>query len=857
MKNITLKDMWAEKGFSPNPGQEESILRTDGPLYITAGPGSGKTRVILWRTVNLIVFKGVAPSEIFLCTFTEKAAKQLKDGLLELLGIATNQTGVPYDVSQMFVGTIHALCQKLLIDRRFSAGRARTRPPSLLDELDQYFFIYSRSFWEKAKDKLQQEDLLETVNAYLEPNNAYTSSSRHKAAKGLTPIFNRFSEEMVPIEAVKERFSGTEHNIIGDLYELYITELKANRKVDFSYLQSTAVDWITGAEQNKSVFKHVIVDEYQDTNAVQERLVFNLSSGSKNICVVGDDDQSLYRFRGATVENFVDFPNRCKKNLGISPHQINLSINYRSKNKIVRTYTEFMEYGEWGRENGNGHYRVIDKNITANSNDSKNSVFHISDTGAEDACSQIAVLIRQLVAHGKVHDPSQIAFLFPSLNSKIVDKMRAALEVEGLEVFAPRADMFLNHPNVCDAFGLILKILGRPERKSEFRGDYAAYHDWLDRCENRAETLISTQPQIAAFISNRKKQVQESRTNFLLLSKFVESSELSDNTPYEPSKYKELLRSVEGLSNDGIKALGGRKFDEIALQRLDEGNPFTIRYMVSRASSVDWSVLDLFYLVLGLDYFKEFFTSAEQGGDELQLYNLAALSKHFSRYVQTKTSVITGWHFESEMLVRTLFSDFMFAIWRQKEGEFEDSDNPFPKGRIPFLTIHQSKGLEFPVVVLPNLNKKTYNASLSEILLREVVPKENIEPLDSIGDFDLRRLIYVALSRAESLLIVGNAKRYKAHPDLTSSLKGISKKIDRFDISDMDSLNSPITDISRSYSFTGDYLSYLRCSREYMVFRRFGFAPSRTTTMFFGSLVHQTLEDLHNHLIGQRGVHSG
>ncbi|MGB3220415.1 MAG: UvrD-helicase domain-containing protein, partial [Anaerolineae bacterium] len=110
----TIERLWAEASFTPNPAQRDAILHVNGPLYLPAGPGSGKTRVLLWRTLNLIVFHGVSPNAIYLSTFTEKAARQLKEGLRGMLGLASNATGRPYDISQMYVGTVHSLCQRLI-----------------------------------------------------------------------------------------------------------------------------------------------------------------------------------------------------------------------------------------------------------------------------------------------------------------------------------------------------------------------------------------------------------------------------------------------------------------------------------------------------------------------------------------------------------------------------------------------------------------------------------------------------------------------------------------------------------------------------------------------------------------------
>ena len=114
---LQIEKLWEQSEFTPNPQQRETILHVDGPLYITAGPGSGKTRVLLWRTLNLIVFHGVKPEEIFLSTFTEKAAHQLKEGLQSLLGLVTNINGQPYDLSKMYIGTVHSLCRRILSDR--------------------------------------------------------------------------------------------------------------------------------------------------------------------------------------------------------------------------------------------------------------------------------------------------------------------------------------------------------------------------------------------------------------------------------------------------------------------------------------------------------------------------------------------------------------------------------------------------------------------------------------------------------------------------------------------------------------------------------------------------------------------
>jgi DNA helicase-2/ATP-dependent DNA helicase PcrA len=179
-----LRELWNEFEFDPNPQQKNAILHADGPLFLPAGPGSGKTRVLLWRVVNLIITHHIAPDEIFLSTFTEKAALQLRNGLRALIGAASEKTGKPYDTAQLYVGTVHSLCQRLLVDRRFSMGRTRAKPPILLDKLDQYMFLRRQRNWESL--------LAAGPFRVTEINNIFDrskSTSRHRAISHLLGFF--------------------------------------------------------------------------------------------------------------------------------------------------------------------------------------------------------------------------------------------------------------------------------------------------------------------------------------------------------------------------------------------------------------------------------------------------------------------------------------------------------------------------------------------------------------------------------------------------------------------------------------------------------------------------------------------
>jgi DNA helicase-2/ATP-dependent DNA helicase PcrA len=387
--SITIQELWGliqPKPFTPNPNQERAILHIGSPLFLTAGPGSGKTRVLLWRTLNLLVFHDVKPEEIFLGTFTEKAAFQLKEGLRSLLGLVTNLTGTPYDVSRMYVGTVHSLCQRLIQDRRLSVSGTRPIVPALKDSLGQYFYISRRAYWENILQSAgyDLDSANETINNFFGDK----SISRHVAVTNCISLFNRFSEECLDPDLVRELASDDRLKQLIDLYAHYKHSLTQGNppQADFSIIQQNALEALERSPNSGEIFKHIIVDEYQDTNTIQERLFFKLASGHQNICVVGDDDQALYRFRGATVENFVEFPERCDRYLGCSPEAIPLDTNYRSRNLIVDFYTDFISRQNWKKSSGIGFYRIADKNIQAFNQDKQASVIASTASSPVLAC---------------------------------------------------------------------------------------------------------------------------------------------------------------------------------------------------------------------------------------------------------------------------------------------------------------------------------------------------------------------------------------------------------------------------------------------------------------------------------------
>ena len=281
-----------------NPPQEEAVLQSEGPLLILAGAGSGKTRVITRRIAYLIGRRGVQPWQILAVTFTNKAADEMRRRVEQVLGAR----GVT-----VALGTFHSTCVKIL--RKWHRELGFRSSFVIYDDADQLSLI---------KDCLKTLDLSERT---LNPRGVAARISRAKNEM-LTPgeyatVANDFTEERT-----------------AKVYALYQERLRASHAVDFDDLLMLTVllfrDKPHVLQYYQHLWQYVLVDEYQDTNHAQYQIVNFLSQAHGNLCVVGDDDQSIYRWRGADLNNILDFEQDhpgCKV--------IRLEQNYRSSQNIL------------------------------------------------------------------------------------------------------------------------------------------------------------------------------------------------------------------------------------------------------------------------------------------------------------------------------------------------------------------------------------------------------------------------------------------------------------------------------------------------------------------------------------------
>lgn len=874
-KNI-IEALFKEKNFTPNESQKKAIFHTKGPLFLTAGPGSGKTRVLLWRTMNLIVFEEVKPEEIFLATFTEKAACQLKEGLQSLLSLASQYTHKPYDISKMYAGTLHSLCQKILSDGRFSSEKGKGKRPLIMDDLDQYLFISSSKNWNEillsSGYEIDLEDSESKMSFYKEVNEWFSdhSFSKMNAVKNCISFFNRMSEEDFSDNQLEEKNKSTESQIEKALINMTLKYRKLlkegnTEKVDFACLQQKALNFIKEAPDFSHIFKHVIVDEYQDTNTIQQSIYMALAGGYHNICVVGDDDQALYRFRGATVENLINFENICDSYLKEKPLRIDLNINYRSRKQIVETYVQFIEDCDWTNPSDSSQtYRIMDKNIKAFSKDESSAVLH-SWGKKEDVVSEVVDFVIKLKEEGKIADYNQCAFLFPTLRGS-QDGMSAAVKAYaeafkscGIPFYAPRAKNFLFTDECLVTFGLMAIIFNVKADIENTAGTMKVFHEWLNEAIIISLDILESDSELDLFVKNRCSEIDDIKEDYENLKAYCK--ELSvDMEDFADESIILLLRKCRNLHPRTKDILNGAKLFNYIQKCNYENKALKISYVLARATSLTWTLLDLFYQLQGFTWFSEEFQMAEKGFDG-GLYNFGLISQYISRYSDSHSSILTGKNFEDDSLSKSFFFSYLYTLFRRGEGEYEDADETFPKGSVPFLTVHQSKGLEFPIVVLGSVAHKKKAARPLDAFVRGFTSSSNLkvleEPLEKMDEYDAMRMFYVALSRAKNLLVISQFKgagqtTFKPFENLFENNNFETPC--EYDLDNLPSFKINDEELSKVYSYEKDYLSYKRCPRNYMVFNKYGFVPSRSQTVFFASLVHRTIEDFQNYIAEQNKI---
>ena len=293
-----------------NSNQKKAVLNLDGPCLIVAGAGSGKTKVLTTKVAHIVKKGKALPNQILCVTFTNKAAKEMKDRVSKIL--SNQDTGLPW------FGTFHSICAKIL--RKHASAVNLSSNFTIIDQDDQVKLI-------KNICKAENIDIKEVAPKYV-----------------LSAIDKWKNNGLIPAKVIPNKKNFNESGIL-KIYKIYQQKLLDLNACDFGDL---IMHTVIIFEKNKDIlsiysnnFKYMLVDEYQDTNFIQNKWLNLLTHKFKNICCVGDDDQSIYSWRGAEIKNFLNFKHEYK-----NTKIIKLEENYRSTQNILSTASKLISYNE-------------------------------------------------------------------------------------------------------------------------------------------------------------------------------------------------------------------------------------------------------------------------------------------------------------------------------------------------------------------------------------------------------------------------------------------------------------------------------------------------------------------------------
>ena len=746
-----------------NPAQREAIAASDGPVLITAGPGTGKTYTLVQRTLYLIEECNVLPENILIATFTEKAAKEL----ITRISNELSKRGITANINEMYVGTFHSICLRILKENlEYTRLKKNYR---MMDAFDQQYTVFQNLHYFKAVDGFE---LL------------FPEISQWAIAGKICGYVNQLSEELISPELIGD--ADVEVSTLGRIFKKYKEMISDNDLLDFSSIMADVYHMLTEHKEVLNEIRkkitHIMVDEYQDTNTIQEQLVFLIAGDRENICVVGDDDQGLYRFRGATIRNILEFPEK------FAPGKcriISLVINYRSDSGIINFYNKWMSTTSSSKFKFDWDRFRYQKKIQPYKNSllSSPTVVKLSSKNPEEWHEKILSFIKNLKKSGKLTDYNQIAFLFRSVTNEKAVSLARFLEANGISVYAPRSDMFFERYEVRLTLGCLMLMFPRYVQKlenGEFEFLQERHAQYFMGCVKLANSL---------FTSGENSQLRE-----MLHDIGIAHTRLTNTTDYA---YSGLLYQLFGFN----------PFANILDTDLDAG---VVDVRPARNLAKLTQIIGKFEYLHGID-------------------TLSA------KYLDANTENLFNLYF------RLLFDGGI--------NEYEDDSEYAPSGCVSFMTIHQAKGMEFPIVFVDSLSsfpRTQIDALMSKIENRHF-KRPPFEPSDQTKFFDFWRLYYTAFSRAQDLLLLTCNENSKTPSCYFRKIYDQLPSADseNFDIGEFNFKTVKDVNIKKKYSFTSHITVYETCGLQYKFYNELEFMPVRESAMLFGTLVHETIEDIH------------
>ena len=768
-----------KRNISSNKDQKKSISSSaDKSLFIVAGPGSGKTTVIVLKILKYIFVDDIAPEEILATTFTRKAANelhsrilswgdQIKNHLLENIVEddpvkemeLINFIEKKIDLNKINIGTTDSVAEDLLRVHR----EPGTNQPLVIED----FVAKSAMTNILIKDnRYLNENLKEYLKSFT-PKEKLEEPS--KMAEIILNMKNRIYYDQVDFNELYAKFpEGSGANLTLTSIKDYEEELKKRNIIDFPMLESKFLDKLKNHKLDIFLdnIKIILIDEYQDTNLIQEDIYFTIAkSALKNngsITVVGDDDQSLYRFRGATVDLFTKFKQRSLDKLGIDVEEVNLRTNYRSSENIINHCNHFVELDkEYQKARVDEKPKIIAPDLDSD----KIPVLGMFRNNPQHLAKDLTQLINNLINKGEVS-----LKVSGVLNKQYYDKLNSGNitkeKTNNLEKITLKLD---------EDYGSASDIAILSYSPKEMRGSTQTFNFYLRK------NLKKLRKPIEVF-NPKGRDLQDVDVVAIFCGLILEcidpqgliqksDKQIQNLAKRNMTRWRYKAHDYIKLKPEPTKPVSLSEF-VISWQNRHPKNrdkwPETASLMELAYKLITW-IGDLQDDVEGIVYLEAITRSIKQTG-------------FFNKY--SGNIVFTNSKTERESVLEAIWNIFI-PIATGGVGIDEDLLETLPDDRINIMSIHQSKGLEFPLVIVDVGSRfKKNNVNTQKLRFPKLEPKnksieDSIRCFSSLGESkrsekdrsfdDLTRLYFVAFSRAENvLLLVG----------LLPSLEGYNVKND-------------------------------------------------------------------------------
>lgn len=805
-----------------NENQQKVVEYNENkPLLVEAGPGSGKTRVIIERVKFLINELKVNPSSLLVITFTRKAANELKDRLSE---------DIPKNIiNEMQISTIHSFCLDFL--------KKRGNVTNLIDDDSgekRRLFIqkYKYKLGFKNEFYLADYQIPSVINKFDE----YTTfkvdiDGLIDYIKQTRPIDKEYvdfvnSFKFFPSKKVRdnEKFKKSWYNArflqTPKAYVKYLELLDLFNAVDYNTVQ---IKFLESLKENpETQYTNILVDEFQDTDSVQAEIFEILLKNAESFTAVGDVDQSIYSFRGSFRDYFEEFYNKYNAEL------ISLNYNYRSTNNIIRTSEAFIK----------PQRKEYSKKYLVGARNEDKASYILESLDPQEEAQKIFNLIKDLKDNGKIRQYSDVAILYRSIVSNknipfLIDEFKKndiSYHISGTEDLIESDEV----KSILTLFYYIARKLDHSYGMSNLE------KEWLNL---RAFCGIDFIPKFRKLSVETKRYLMELQENFendVLKTEKEVYFELTGKKSRK-KKFNGVFTRNEDVLIEIFKRVNKPVVDLDLIEDTGDREFFTelekLRENVFSSDEEDkLTILEVYYELLNLcGYFDDLVIN--NGDYELELENLSKISRTIFNY----ESII------SANDVRGLF----FFLTNVIEGYGTSSSDV---DGVQLMTVHKAKGLEFPVTIVSSLSE--YNFPLAP--RDPMCEKDNINKEDTfytpnkfleykdcseadevnLGLAEENRVIYVAMTRAQDILVLSVVGKMPEEICKISNYFNKNLDLDNMSISSVGSKPEE-NKLNLSYSSFADYNN---CPWRYNLLNKLHFKVSQKEVTKMGSIIHEALD---------------